>query len=119
MRLEARIHRDRAQAADRIALIEEVAANHLPIALGNDTEDGRVVDEQAGKLGSGLNGWNVRREPVVLGNAFEGFVINASARSDISGGRGSDSYIHLPSKWLVARWRPAGGVYPRGHCAVF
>jgi hypothetical protein len=69
--LRGGIDRDRADAANRTALVEKIAADHFAIALGNDRVDPRVRQQHLHDARRNLRRREIPREIVLARDRLE------------------------------------------------
>jgi hypothetical protein len=102
------IDRDRADAADRRALVEKIAAKDMAVFFRHDPVEAGIGDQHLGETGRDRDRREIAREIVPVGDRREGVVHDAAAGRGISGNGRPDRHCHrvLP----FPRRRPSGAV---------
>jgi len=83
------VDRDRADAGDRVALVEAIAADDLPVALGDDDVESRVLEDPAQEARGDVGRRKIGREVVLRRDVRECVVADTTARIGVGGGSGS------------------------------
>src|SRR5262249_53525901 len=95
-----RINRDRANAGDHRALVQEVAADDLAIQLSDHGVEPWMREQHGGHAGGDLHGGKVRREVMLISNGLEGLVEDSAALLGIVNGAWSKANWHDHSSYL-------------------
>src|SRR5205085_1553886 len=97
--LRRRIDRDRADAGDRTALVKEVAANYLAVALSNDRVDPGVGQQHLNAARRNLCRREIRREIVLARDRLERLEADRPTGRRIRGSALPQDYIHRFPFW--------------------
>jgi hypothetical protein len=79
---------------DRRSLVEEVAADHASVSLGDDGEKPRVVDHLREVAHRDVDRGEVRWKSMAVRDRREGVVTDTPALGGVSEARGSNSQLH-------------------------
>src|SRR3984885_4712069 len=105
--LHGGIDGDRADADDRRALIQEVAADDCSVSLGNDAVKSWVFQQHAKQPHRGLHGGKLTREAMRIVDRTECVIADSAARGGVMG-RGETQRIHKtkppPAQRLIASY---------------
>ena len=94
---------------DTGALVQEVAADDLAIALGHHPIEARMVDHHTQQSGGDFDGREVVREPVFVVDRAKCIVADTTAIGSIIW-RGRTYRIHRPTLHYLARFHSLIGV---------